>query len=464
MKAIASRIKQIIAFSAFTLCFVLALSSVVRAAEDLPLASSSTLTGVAFDDRPLSLPVERNFQMAMLTTSSELGRSCGRMESYGWRMNQSEQARVNEIFTHTVDRLRALGYTVAPQTLTSVAKDVTVFTADRSERHFMFLWSAGDLGLVMTLCETAPPVPMARAMPAPASVQVFPSAVDVVSSRLDASPLTAGAAFTPLGKWEGGYICSQGPTGGTLEIDHVTGQNFSGIFKFYPNAKSGSVPSGSYTVNGQYDKSTGRVLINPGKWIKRPPHYYNTVMVGKFDAANDTLSAFFQGVSGCTSFEARHAANIHAMSVTSKHKAAKKHKAKKKVVAKKPDAAAAPLMAPATAPAAKPSSVSNGAPTAPVITSLEAPVPPVMPAAMPTVPMAAPSITAPSVAAPAVPVADAAMQASPVPAAPTPALMPTEPAVAPANPQTVAPLTQATPSMPVDDKNGAGISVTVPAK
>ena len=61
-------------------------------ANDLPLAAGSPLTGVSFDDRPLLLPVQRNFQMAMLTASSQIGRSCGRMESYGWRMAQTGTA------------------------------------------------------------------------------------------------------------------------------------------------------------------------------------------------------------------------------------------------------------------------------------------------------------------------------------------------------------------------------------
>src|ERR1700748_3152420 len=84
-------------------------------AGDLPLAAGSPLAGFAFDDRPLMLPVQRNFQMAMLTASSQIGRSCGRMEAYGWRMAQSEQHRAELVFNNTVDRLRALGYSVEAQ-------------------------------------------------------------------------------------------------------------------------------------------------------------------------------------------------------------------------------------------------------------------------------------------------------------------------------------------------------------
>src|ERR1700761_4664294 len=97
-----------------------ALSPVPAFSADLPLAAGSPLAGFAFDDRPLLLPVQRNFQMAMLTAGSELGRSCGRMEAYGWRMAPSEQQRVNVIFNNTVDRLRGLGYSIESQAPSSV--------------------------------------------------------------------------------------------------------------------------------------------------------------------------------------------------------------------------------------------------------------------------------------------------------------------------------------------------------
>src|ERR1700733_14035866 len=127
-------------------------------AADLPLAAGSPLAGFQFDDRPLILPVQQNFQMALLTASSELGRSCGKMEAYGWRMKQSEQGRVDQIFNNTVDRLRALGYVVETQSPSSVSRDVTMFTADRPDKHFIFMWSAGEIGLVMAMCESTPPL------------------------------------------------------------------------------------------------------------------------------------------------------------------------------------------------------------------------------------------------------------------------------------------------------------------
>jgi len=431
----------------FLVLIAFGFTSQARAA-DLPLAAASPLTGVAFDDRPLLLPIQRNFQMAMLTAGSELGRSCGRMEAYGWRMSQTEQARVNQIFNNTVDRLRLLGYTIAPQSLTSVSKDITLFTADHGAKHFIFLWSAGELGLVLNLCETSAPTLTSEHMASNSpSVQTFNVPMDVVPAHLDA-PSKFGAravgGFTPVGEWVGGYTCAQGYTGGTLTIDHLRGQDFDGVFKFYPTTKNPGVPPGSYTVYGQYDRESKRILINPGKWIKRPRNYYNTVIVGGFDPVRDNFSAYFQGISGCTSFEA------HRMEEPSSYgdeqmatpKKVKRHVVKKKKhVVKKitPPALGStdtvtlppPPTPAALAPAAVPAPAS-----APSATPVAAPTPAPVPSATPLLPAPTPGPSA----APA----------------PTPA-PPPQPAPAPAAALPPAPLP------PIDTQNSGGILLAAPS-
>ena len=406
-------------------------------AADLPLAAASPLTGVAFDDRPLLLPVQRNFQMAMLTAGSELGRSCGKMEAYGWRMGQTEQGRVNQIFNNTVDRLRLMGYSITPQTLSSVSKDITLFTADGSNRHFIFLWSAGELGLVLNICETTAPTAAAnRAGSLVPSVQVFPVPMESMpksNGRYDAG------SFTPIGEWVGGYTCAQGYTGGTLIIDKLRGRDFEGVFKFYATPKNPTEPAGSYTVYGQYDKDSKRILINPGKWIKRPRNFYNTVIVGSFDPVHDGFSAYFQGISGCTSFEATRADTDYITPTAKPHK---KHVVKKKKVVKK----VAPVVA---APVA--SSDNSVAPAPMDNAPLLAPAPAdTAPAAAPVATPVTPAlVTTP--AAPPQPVAPPAPVSSAVPAVPvTPAL---QPATAPAQ----------APTLPAEDKNsGGGILLAAP--
>jgi len=335
------------------LAFLLVGLAQPAAAVDLPLASGSNLAGISFDDQPLSLPVQRNFQMAMLTAGSELGRSCGKMEAYGWRMNQSEQGRVDQIFNNAVEQLHSLGYDVETQTPNSISHDITMFTADRPTRHLLAMWSAGEIGLVMVLCETsAPPVAHAKRAPVAAwpSVQTFPQ--DVVQSKLDtavhpASRKASAAQFSPLGTWVGSYVCTQGYTGATLTITRLTGENFSGEFHFYPTAKNPSVPEGRYAVYGQYDRESQRILINPGRWIQRPRDYYDTVIVGSFDPLEQNLSAYFQGINGCTSFEARLDKNAPVVAT----KAPRKPKKHKKKVAKK-TAVVTPVTTEAIAPVA----------------------------------------------------------------------------------------------------------------
>lgn len=307
-------------------------------AADLPLASGSNLAGFAFNDRPIQLPIERNFQMAMITASGDIGRSCGKIEAYGWRLSPNDQLRVNQIFNDTVNGLRDLGYRVEPQTPTSVSRDVTLITADRPNRHFILMWSAGDIGLVMTMCDSSGTLHNRNAtaydLPAP---QFSPQAQTIVTSALEKpsadKPAPLVAEFSPAGDWIGSYTCHQGYTGGTLHIAHVEGKNFDGTFRFYPTPKNSSVPAGSYHVYGQYDMQSKRVLINPGQWIERPRNFYNTILVGVFDTDKRTFSGYFQGITGCTSFEANYAGSDLTVTGKPSLKPTKNLKHKKKATA-----------------------------------------------------------------------------------------------------------------------------------
>lgn len=318
-------------------------------ANDLPQAAGSPTAGITFDDRPLLLPVQRNFQMAMLTASSELGRSCGHIEAYGWRMGANEQERVNQIFNNTVDRMRAQGFVVETKAPNSVSRDVTMFTADRPDKHLIFMWSAGEIGLVMVLCETSAPVGMsAHKLTAPSksgepvSLRSNLETSQAIKRQSEALPLTRTGkhiieGFTPVGDWVGSYTCMQGTMGATLHISSVRGDQFEGIFRFYPTSKNPYVPTGKYTVYGEYDKESHRILVNPGKWLQRPKDYSNTIIIGSFDPVAKTFSGYFQGINGCTSIEAQYSADgasakgvSTAVAKTVKKPSAAKPKAKTK--------------------------------------------------------------------------------------------------------------------------------------
>jgi hypothetical protein len=213
------------------------------------------------------------------------------------------------------------------------------------------------------------------------------------------SPKETYAHFSPLGKWVGSYSCAQGYTGGTLDIDSLSGKNFKGVFKFYPTPKNPHVPNGSYHVYGQYDHTSHRILINPGKWIKKPPNFANTIIVGGFDPATHSFSGYFQGIVGCTSFEAKLSGPAHELAKPRK-------KAKKK--AAKPASTMPTATAPVTepAPAAAPSSM--GGPPSPGIPvggppAAAAPLVPVPPATPTIPPASAPQPILPSSPPPPLP-------------------------------------------------------------
>ena len=407
-----------------TLLAILLLAAPVQARE-IKQVSTSPLSGLAFNDKPIMLPTQRNFQMAMLTASSELARSCGRMESYGWRLAQTEQQRVNTVFNDAVDWFRGQGFTVESQSANSVASDVTMFTADREDKHFLTLWSAGELGLVMVMCETSAPLPilgigqgtvqsqeLAPAAPSP----VFNSRYRNMPEILARGHKESFADFSPIGTWVGSYSCYQGTTGGTLRITQLKGDHFKGSFEFYPTPKNPYVPSGSYEAYGQYDADTGRILINPGKWIKQPHDYYNTIMIGSFDPVTKTFSGYFQGITGCTSFEARRGVADNRLASATSDKPAKP---KKKTTAKKPKPKAEPAVVQTPAEATPTQAV----PVAPEPTSAVAPAAAVAPATPET------SAAPPVVETPAA----AAVPAIVTPEPPAAAVLPTaQPSVAPA--------------------------------
>lgn len=337
-------------------------------AADMPSAAGSPIAGITFDDRPLMLPVQRNFQMAMLTASSEMGRSCGRMEAYGWRLSGEEQQRVNQIFNNTVDRLRAQGYVVETKSASSVSRDVTLFSADRSDKHLILMWSAGEIGLVMVLCETSEPLtpipeyqvkkaenlqpaafptPLELTKKAAPSARASATASPSAPSRLTRTGKTVQESFSPVGAWVGTYTCGQGTTGATLSIEKLKGDQFEGVFSFYPTAKNPYVAKGKYRVFGEYDADSLRILVNPGKWIERPKDYYSTIMIGSFDPIAGTFSAFFQGIMGCTSFEAHAGQGDSELAAPSMKKNAVEKKPAAKAVKKK-KAAAKPAAAAAT--------------------------------------------------------------------------------------------------------------------
>jgi hypothetical protein len=136
----------------------------------LERASASQLSGVTFDDQPLRMPESESFRRSIDTVAFELGRPCRAREFLGWPLQQTEQTRVDRIFGETIEKFRQRGFTVLPHQPKAAGADISVFTADRTtgefDRHILGLWSAGDVGLLLMLCDTeAPPGTAKKAAP-----------------------------------------------------------------------------------------------------------------------------------------------------------------------------------------------------------------------------------------------------------------------------------------------------------
>jgi hypothetical protein len=122
----------------------------------LKRVSYSELSGVTFSDQPLLMAESEAFRRSLDTVGFELGMPCreGVREYLGWPLQQTEQERVNRIFEETNDKFKVRGYTLLPRSPRSVGADVSVFTIARPEKQVLGIWSAGDTGLLLLLCET----------------------------------------------------------------------------------------------------------------------------------------------------------------------------------------------------------------------------------------------------------------------------------------------------------------------
>jgi len=128
-------------------------------ASGLKQVHDSDLAGISFADPPLRMPDSESFARSLNLVVKELKRVCLDYEYLAWPLRQNEQKRVDSIFTDAVEKLRARDFTVMPHAPKSIGKDVSVFTADRFDRHVLGIWSAGDTGLLLLLCTTTQPTP-----------------------------------------------------------------------------------------------------------------------------------------------------------------------------------------------------------------------------------------------------------------------------------------------------------------
>lgn len=117
------------------------------------------------------------------------------------------------------------------------------------------------------------------------------------------APSTARAQRVPnmAGNWSGTYTCAQGVTDLRLAIFQTTASRVTAIFKFSANSENPGVPSGRYWMSGTYNRRTGKIVLRPSRWIKRPADY---IMVGLSGDVADGNAAISGRVthSSCSTF------------------------------------------------------------------------------------------------------------------------------------------------------------------
>lgn len=192
--------------SMLSLAFLLGifvLTSPVASAADKLVAENLDLAGISFDDPPLTLPVTPNLQQALNQVAGDIGRHCTASAAYGWRLAQTEQQRVNTIFSNTATRLNAAGYTLAPQTPPSATRDITIFLAQHSDRELLFMWSAGELGLVLLVCDAQSGIVLSD-KPAPSSaIEVQPHQTKKPAGKAGTGAKPKAAAKKPAAQKTG---------------------------------------------------------------------------------------------------------------------------------------------------------------------------------------------------------------------------------------------------------------------
>jgi hypothetical protein len=116
-------------------------------------------------------------------------------------------------------------------------------------------------------------------------------------------PLAASAQQSPnmAGNWSGTYTCAQGVTDLRLAIFQTTASRVTAVFKFSADSTNPGVPSGRYWVSGTYHRRSGRVVLRPSRWIKRPAGYIMVGLSGDVADGNASISGKVLN-SACSTF------------------------------------------------------------------------------------------------------------------------------------------------------------------
>lgn len=100
--------------------------------------------------------------------------------------------------------------------------------------------------------------------------------------------------FNAVGTWSGTYVANQGKTKAVVSIPQATADGFfnNAVFSFSAVPTNPTVPSGSYSIIGGYDLSTGLINFTPGEWIDQPDDYSMLEFMAYIDLVHKRIKGF----------------------------------------------------------------------------------------------------------------------------------------------------------------------------
>ena len=114
------------------------------------------------------------------------------------------------------------------------------------------------------------------------------------SNKWKLSSVTQGSSriqkINLKGTWKGTYVENQGLTRCRFVIKQISKDGFaSGMFYFSAAPTNPKVPSGSYSLIGGYDLTTGKVVLEGNEWIVHPSGYNFCDFTGYLDLYNKCI-------------------------------------------------------------------------------------------------------------------------------------------------------------------------------
>ncbi len=84
----------------------------------------------------------------------------------------------------------------------------------------------------------------------------------------------------------------------------VAKRTIDAVFEFYPSNQNPNLPSGSYSMQGQFDPKTRELSLGGIRWLKRPEGYDMIPLIGKIGPGPNDLTGNIE-FQGCETFQLR---------------------------------------------------------------------------------------------------------------------------------------------------------------